>query len=495
MRKALLIVVIFMGVFFITNQTLFAAGQEVGSADPFSALGGALSSSGTSFTAKVTCYAPGADPTIEGPYATSLPNAFGKNEPMTLDCVRLGQCKYVTLASNPKNLGNFFYIGTFKYRSPIDGNWYTLENLVGFAHDRGSAFDERQCAQYGTCGVMLRKMDVAVGDFRDPKWRGGVGSRFVDTQPQCRNVDAQWRQLTGAPNIQTTISGSQPGGPIQSLNNMTGGALGNSPLGRFLGLQPTQQAAQQQATNGVTGSGASTPSYVSTAPAGGTSAPGTAGSGALSLNTPSATNTTGSTPVSLPLTEAALAQAQGINTSTSDGGVNTTNPNAPIQTLKNTPPTLLCVPGVVEPDEQAMIFWSCNDESTNAEVTATTDEQCETLGKTSGVMCARPAQTTTYTLNCSAGTSAQCVIEVINPTIALISTPRSIIRGGTVDISWNTQGVEDCVLKSNALPSYVRRGVTGDVVSHTMLADTTFTLVCETRTGTIREKEIVVEVI
>lgn len=500
MRNWIFVLVLFFSAFFVTHSVLFAAGEEVGSSDPFSQYGSSLSAMGVAFPAKVTCYAPGADPTIEGPFATSRPNANGQNTPMTLDCVRLGQCKYVTLAANPEHVGKFFYIGTFKYRSPIDGNWYTLENLVGFVHDRGSAFDERQCAQYNTCGVMKRKMDVAVGDFRDPKWRGGAGSRFVDSQPMCGNVDAQWRQLTGAPtNFQTTVSGTQPGGPIQALNQMTGGALGNSPLGQFLGLQPTQSQPQQQTPiNGVSG-GSVAPTYSGI---GGTSAgaipttgsiPSVSGAG-VSANAPSTNTPT----VSLPLTDAVLGGdtlLTGTTNQATTTASQTINLNAPLGPIKNAPPTLLCIPGVVEPNEEALLFWSCNDASTSAEVDASTDESCETLGKTSGVMCARPASSTTYTLACNAGTSAQCLIQVIQPRLAIIATPRSVVRGGVVDITWDTDDVSDCVVKSSTHPTFNRVGINGDVTSPSMYQDTTFTLLCEAETGTIKKKEIVVDVL
>lgn len=329
-------------------------------------------------------------------------------------------------------------------------------------------------------------------------FEGGAMPFPVDQLKQGLVMAGGGAQVPVPANVGQLLNESLYGsGVAGTINRATGGALGNSPLGQFLGLQPSGTSSSgsgsQTPINGVTGGSARAPSYASTTPVS-TSTP----SSVLSRSTPAGTattggSTTGTTPVSLPLTEAALQQAQGVATSAS--GVNTTNPAAPIATLKDTPPTLLCVPGVVEQDEPALLFWSCNDESTSAEVDADTDEQCETFGNTSGVMCAHPTKTTTYTLTCSAGTSAQCLIEVISPTIALISTPRSIVRGGTVDISWSTQDAENCVLKSNALPSYVRTGVTGDVVSHTMLADTTFTLVCETRTGTIRQKEVVVEVI
>lgn len=282
-----------------------------------------------------------------------------------------------------------------------------------------------------------------------------------------------------------------------TLNQATGGALGNSPLGQFLGLQPSASqstgATRQTPISGVAG-GAVAPTYAGV----GSTNPGGSSLGSVPSVTGAGVSATGSPVVSLPLTDAVLGGdtlltgTQGQATTTAS---QTINLNAPLGPIKNAPPTLLCIPGVVEPNEEALLFWSCNDASTSAEVDASTDESCEALGKTSGVMCARPASSTTYTLACNAGTSAQCLIQVIQPRLAIIATPRSVVRGGVVDITWDTDDVSDCVVKSSTHPTFNRVGITGDVTSPSIYQDTTFTLLCEAETGTIKKKEIVVDVL
>lgn len=121
---------------------------------------------GTPINARMTYYAPGAGGRVEGPFATSRPNLDGQYVPRTLDDVRLGRSAYVTLASDASNYGKFYDIGTVTYTSPIDGKMYTLENVVGYTHDTGSAFRGKP-----------DKFDVAVGDFRG--WSPRAASSFV----------------------------------------------------------------------------------------------------------------------------------------------------------------------------------------------------------------------------------------------------------------------------------------------------------------------------
>jgi hypothetical protein len=117
-------------------------------------------------TPKVTLYAPGAGGSMEGAWATSKPDLSGKHLPKTLDDVRLGHSDYVTLAAAPSNYGKFYKIDKISYVSPLDGQSYTLNNVLGFVHDTGSAFIGNK-----------NKVDVAVGDFKG--WAPSSASQFV----------------------------------------------------------------------------------------------------------------------------------------------------------------------------------------------------------------------------------------------------------------------------------------------------------------------------
>lgn len=158
-------------------------------------------------TARVTCYAPGADPRIEGPFATSRPGPNGgQNIPKTLDDFRLERSNYVTLAAHPARYGQWFNMGTITYVSNLDSRRYTIQNVIGYVHDTGCAFmnpSERGscCQRYGTCGEVHRKFDVAYGDYRSG---GNVG--LVNSGPICGNVLASWQQIGGPLNTPPQVT-------------------------------------------------------------------------------------------------------------------------------------------------------------------------------------------------------------------------------------------------------------------------------------------------
>lgn len=62
---------------------------------------------------------------------------------MTVDCVRLGKCRYATCASDPSNYGKYFNLGTVTYRSALDMRMYSVPNVVCYVHDTGGAFRGR----------------------------------------------------------------------------------------------------------------------------------------------------------------------------------------------------------------------------------------------------------------------------------------------------------------------------------------------------------------
>lgn len=80
---------------------------------------------------------------LQGCIATSKPGLDGKAEPISVDAVRLGKAKYATCASDPSNYGNYYNIGTITYRSALDMQKYTVQNVVCYVHDTGGAFRGR----------------------------------------------------------------------------------------------------------------------------------------------------------------------------------------------------------------------------------------------------------------------------------------------------------------------------------------------------------------
>lgn len=110
-------------------------------------------------TGKIITYyvphaAPGCGSSMEGCIATSCPYAepvsggYAKT-PVCLDAVRLKKAKYVTLSSAASNYGKYFNLGTITYRSALDNQVYTVENVIGYVHDTGCAFN-------GTCSAAMR---------------------------------------------------------------------------------------------------------------------------------------------------------------------------------------------------------------------------------------------------------------------------------------------------------------------------------------------------
>lgn len=162
----------------------------------------------TSKTARCRTGDPGVDK-MQGGFDTTKPNNLnGQSTPMTLDCVRTGGCKYVTLASHPSNWGKYYLIGEITYKSPEDGKMYTLKNVVGFSHDGGAAFRDGECSRYNTCFNVRQKFDVAVGDFRGTTAAQAYKFLVSKGQEYGGNRFHTWQQLTQQQAIQ--ITGTNP---------------------------------------------------------------------------------------------------------------------------------------------------------------------------------------------------------------------------------------------------------------------------------------------
>lgn len=175
------------------------------------------------------------------------------------------------------------------------------------------------------------------------------------------------------------------------------------------------------------------------------------------------------------------------NVANTNNNISTTAPNS--VGIAGTNPVLSCIPGTVAVGEPALVFYACGDTSISATATG-----FETAGAVSGKNIVHPTANQTLEVTCSEGTSAQCLIEVIDPSLAIIATPGSIGRNGTVDISWRADDVNDCVVRSNKHSTFSRRGVKGDVQSPSLVETTTFTLYCETEVGTVPTDSVEVTV-
>ncbi len=168
-----------------------------------------------SFTARTTFYGPGAGGSVQGGWETAFPNLEGKAIPRTLDEVRLGKSRYVSVATAPENKGKFFYLGDVTYRSPIDNKVHTMKDVYGYSHDTGDAFKVGTCAKYNTCSVRLSKVDIAVGDFRG--WSGSRAYAFLTGPGQSYggSVVHPWQQVAGLPSAPkpATVAQTPPAPP------------------------------------------------------------------------------------------------------------------------------------------------------------------------------------------------------------------------------------------------------------------------------------------
>ncbi|MCE9541088.1 hypothetical protein K8R03_00840 [Candidatus Kaiserbacteria bacterium] len=168
-----------------------------------------------------TFYAPGAAGWMQGGLTAAAKDASGATNAIhTLDDVRTGASKYVTLASATVMRGRWYCIGAVTYTSPInnggDGQVHTLQNVVGYVHDTGCAFN-------GTCSCSSlpqycnriphpEKMDIPVGNFGG--WGALQAANYVTKNKNIATTN--WQQIAGLP------TGSDASGPCGGVAQETG---------------------------------------------------------------------------------------------------------------------------------------------------------------------------------------------------------------------------------------------------------------------------------
>ncbi len=178
----------------------------------------AYSSAEASNSINWTFYGPGAAGKMQGPMIASQKDAEGLSTGIrTLDDVRLGRSHYVTLASASVMKGRYYCIGTVTYTSPPgnggDGKTHTLNNVVGYVHDTGCAFNGTcSCAflkQFCDGKPRTDKMDIAVGNFN------GYSAEFA--------MNYITKNPNRAPKVWTQIAGLPQKGAAPSATNACGG--------------------------------------------------------------------------------------------------------------------------------------------------------------------------------------------------------------------------------------------------------------------------------
>ncbi len=142
------------------------------------------SSSGKIITYYVPHNSPNCRTSIEGCIETSRPGLTGVRKPTCLDAVRLGEAQYVTLASDSSNYGKYYSIGTITYRSALDNQMYTVNNVIGYVHDTGGAFRGRPDKLDVCTTVCSACNDAQAGAYAQGRNVALVSSRDGITDPR-----------------------------------------------------------------------------------------------------------------------------------------------------------------------------------------------------------------------------------------------------------------------------------------------------------------------
>lgn len=206
-----------------------------------------------------TFYGPGAAGWMQGPMTASAKDFEGSSNAIhTLDDVRTGKSKYVTLASATVMKGRFYCIGTVTYTSPPmnggDGKTHTIENVIGYVHDTGCAFNGTcSCAklpQYCDGRPRTDKMDIAVGNFNGAS--AEYAMNYITKNPN--RAPASWTQIAGIPQQGSQSAALSPcggqvkedGTPVSATYTPPPSFAPQNPLQSTQpGTQPAQQPTQQ----------------------------------------------------------------------------------------------------------------------------------------------------------------------------------------------------------------------------------------------------------
>lgn len=156
-------------------------------------------------------------------------------------------------------------------------------------------------------------------------------------------------------------------------------------------------------------------------------------------------------------------------------------------------PLIACIPKVLDQGEEAIVSWLCRDGAYKAVGTGFNTND-EVLGLTRVIV----SEDTTLSIECVnnltdiENTTSTCELEVARPALAIIATPSRVERGSGTQISWKTKDTNKCLVSSDKHPTFERSGTEGDVASPGLFETTTFTLTCETITGSVETRELVV---
>lgn len=152
---------------------------------------------------------------------------------------------------------------------------------------------------------------------------------------------------------------------------------------------------------------------------------------------------------------------------------------------------LSCNPQVADVGTPLAIAYSCSNATQSQGSGFDTGGQVS--GTTTTTIAAPPqgANTATYGLTCANGaltSSAQCSVQISNPSIVLVANPQTVKSGDTTSIGWVTSGMQACTISSPEQPSFSANNVNNTSVnsmasSSPITEQTDFVLDCETLGG------------
>ena len=153
--------------------------------------------------------------------------------------------------------------------------------------------------------------------------------------------------------------------------------------------------------------------------------------------------------------------------------------------------TFICISNRVTSEGEAIIMWACPEGTENAAST-NFDTKNNVIGKTHTTI----GQKTTFSIDCISATkkvvaSASCDIDMSSPSILLDATPRTVTRGSTNVITWDTQDINSCIL-SDVSDIFFKTGIRGKVTSPPIINQSSFSLVCDTLTGIRTKKTLLI---
>lgn len=196
-------------------------------------------------------------------------------------------------------------------------------------------------------------------------------------------------------------------------------------------------------------------------------------------------------PTTYTLTVVGYGNQQGRCQTQPGGGTGTGGPTAEIS----------CQPQTADVGSEIAVSFACQNSATSG------GSGFSTNGEMSGSRTLTMPQpqlgqhTVTYGLTCSNQGqvhSAQCTININKAAIVLVANPKTVKSGAQTTIGWVTSGMESCsISSSNAAFNTTHAsstGTAGSAKTPALTESTSFTLVCETKTGATKTASTTVPV-